>query len=91
MAKRRRHAAGRVEPGDPSIFQVGVYGLFAAIVAAGVLLAAGNPIWQAVAVLAGAVALLVVLVIVAVRGTPHQAEPPVGPSTGSRHGRRRRR
>jgi hypothetical protein len=93
VPKRRRHAARRAEeaPAGTSLPEVALYSVFGALVAAGVLIVAGNPIWQAVAVVAGAIALLVVLAVVSARSTGQRAEASAASSTGSRHGRRRRR
>jgi hypothetical protein len=72
--------------------EIALYGLLGALVAAGVLVVGGQPLWQAIAIVAGAVVLLVVLAVVSARSTTPRVEPwVVTSSTGSRHGRRRRR
>jgi hypothetical protein len=72
--------------------EIALYGLLGALVAAGVLVVGGQPLWQAIAIVAGAVVLLVVLAVVSARSTTPRVEPwVVMSSTGSRHGRRRRR
>jgi hypothetical protein len=73
------------------VLEIALYGLFGALVAAGVLIVAGNPIWQAIVIVVGTIALLAVLAIVSARSTGQRAEPSVASSTGTRHGRRRRR
>jgi membrane protein implicated in regulation of membrane protease activity len=83
---RRRYAAAPAPAGGaatPSTatgtgttpLELALYGVLGAVVAAGVLLLGGQPVWQAITVVAIAVALLAV----ALRA-----------STPSRHGRRRR-
>jgi hypothetical protein len=74
------------------VVEIVLYGLLGALVAAGVLVVGGQPLWQAVAIVAGTVVLLVVLAVVSARNTTPRGEPwVVTSSTGSRHGRRRRR
>jgi hypothetical protein len=73
------------------MLEIALYGMFGALVAASVLVVAGNPIWQAMAIVFGAVVLLIVLAVAVARGTRRGAEPTVASSTGSRHGRRRQR
>jgi hypothetical protein len=73
------------------VLEIALYGLFGALVAAGVLIVAGNPIWQAIAIVVGAIALLVVLAVVSARSTGQRADASAASSTGTRHGRRRRR
>jgi membrane protein implicated in regulation of membrane protease activity len=81
---RRRHAAAPAPAGGAARpttaagttpLELALYGVLGAVVAAGVLLVGGQPVWQAITVVAIAVALLVV----ALRA-----------STPSRRGRRRR-
>jgi VIT1/CCC1 family predicted Fe2+/Mn2+ transporter len=93
VPKRRRHAARPAADEAPgtSVLEIALYGLFGALVAAGVLIVAGNPIWQAIVIVVGTIALLAVLAIVSARSTGQRAEPSVASSTGTRHGRRRRR
>jgi len=80
VPKRPRHAAP--PPAAPetargtSPLEVALYGVLGAVVAAGVLLVGGQPIWQPIVVVAGALGLLAVV---------------LRSSTASRHGRRRRR
>lgn len=57
--------------------EVGAYGLLAALIAGGVLLAADRPLWQAVAIVLGTLVLLAILAVLT--------------STRARHGRRRLR
>jgi membrane protein implicated in regulation of membrane protease activity len=81
---RRRHAAAPAPAGGAATpttatgttpLELALYGVLGAVVAAGVLLLGGQPMWQAITVVTIAVALLAV----ALRA-----------STPSRHGRRRR-
>jgi hypothetical protein len=79
---RRRHAAapagGAARPttaAGTTPLELALYGVLGAVVAAGVLLVGGQPVWQAITVVAIALALLAV----ALRA-----------SKPSRHGRRRR-
>jgi Flp pilus assembly protein TadB len=83
VAKHRRHAASPQAtdatagaPAGTSPLEVALYGVLASLVAAGVLLVGGQPMWQAIMIVAVAVVLLVLVMRL---------------STGSRHGRRRRR
>jgi Flp pilus assembly protein TadB len=79
VPKHGRHAAAssaQDAAADTSPLEVALYGVLAAVVAAGVLLVGGQPMWQPIVIVAVALALLAV----AVRS-----------STGSHHGRRRRR
>jgi hypothetical protein len=72
--------------------EIALYGLLGALVAAGVLVVGGQPLWQAIAIVIGTVALMIVLAVVSARSTTPRGEPRVvTSSTGSRHGRRRRR
>jgi membrane protein implicated in regulation of membrane protease activity len=82
---RRRHAAAPAPAGGTATSTTGagttplelaLYGVLGAVVAAAVLLVGGQPVWQAITVVAIAVALLAVALRAA---------------TPSRHGRRRRR
>ena len=61
---------------DTSPLEVALYGVLGAVVAAGVLVVAGQPIWQPIVIVAAALVLLGVV---------------LRSSTGSQHGRRRRR
>jgi membrane protein implicated in regulation of membrane protease activity len=81
---RRRHAAAPAPAGGAATpttaagttpLELALYGVLGAVVAASVLLIGGQPVWQAITVVAIAVALLAVAL--------RAAKP-------SRHGRRRR-
>jgi hypothetical protein len=77
VPKHRRHAAAPQDAASgTSLLELALYGVLAAVVAAAVLLVGDQPIWQPI---------VVVMIAFVILGMAMRL------STGSRHGRRRRR
>jgi hypothetical protein len=91
---RRRYAAlpsaADATSGGTSLVELAGYGVLGALIAAGVLLVGGQPAWQAITIVAGAIGLLVVAIAWS-RDARRRATPSVASSTATRHGRRRHR